>query len=693
MSARQKIKIAVDTGGTFTDLCAIDEETGETFIAKWLSSADRPDKAVVNVIKAAGIDLSEITLFVYGTTVATNCLIERKGAHLMFFTTKGFEDILYIQRGDRERMFDLQWDKPKPLVKRRNCKGINERISWNGEILVPLNKQKLREELKGMSSHIHKEKINAFSVCLLFSYANPEHEILIKEILEEFYPGIPVSISSDIAPVWREYDRSSTVAVDAYVKPLIVSHMSTLDRGLRENGYSSQEWAVVKSNGGIMTSSEVINQPCHTLLSGPAGGIIAARYIGELCGFKDVVSLDMGGTSCDVGIVKNGNPVLTHQLEIEWGIPVVIPSVDIYTIGAGGGSIGWVDAGGLLHVGPQSAGADPGPACYNRGGKEATLTDANLVLGRLDPDYFLGGRMQLNQSRAYEVVKNLSGKINLDTTATAHAMIEIADANMADAVRLITVEKGLDPRRFALVAFGGAGPLHASSIARKLGISKVIIPVYAGVFSAFGFLQTDLRIDRVRTKIYRSNSMDIDQIKQEFLNLHSQALDTLCKQDFRGETIFVRSLNLRYQGQNYEYEVILPEGEISDKMMAYCFQKFHEAHEVYYGYSFPDQVIEITQIKIVAIGKTRKPKLQPIQEKLNKSGYEIKKVHFMEEGLIETPVYKRKFLPRRTELKGPLLIEDENSTILCHPGEYIKLDDYGTIMINVREKGSLKKER
>jgi len=686
MSARQKIKIAVDTGGTFTDLCAIDEETGDTFVAKWPSSADHPDEAVVNVIKTAGINLKEVYLFVYGTTVATNCLLERKGANLIFFTTKGFKDILYIQRGDRERMFDLQWDKPKPLVKRRNCKGINERISWNGEILVPLNRQKLREELKRMSSHIHKEKINAFSICLLFSYANPEHEILIKEILEEFYPGIPVSISSNIAPVWREYNRSSTVAVDAYVKPLVVSHMSTLDKGLRENGYSPQEWAVVKSNGGIMTSSEAIDRPCHTLLSGPAGGITAAKYIGKLCGFKNVVSLDMGGTSCDVGVVENGDPMFTSQLEIEWGIPISIPSVDIHTIGAGGGSIGWVDAGGLLHVGPQSAGADPGPACYDRGGEEATLTDANLVLGRLDPDYFLGGRMKLNQSRAYEVIGDFSGKTDLDVSATAHAMIEIANTNMADAVRLITVEKGLDPRKFALVAFGGAGPLHASSIARKLGISKIIIPVYAGVFSAFGFLQTDLRIDRVWTKTYRSDLMDVNQIRQEFLSLHNQALDTLHKQGFRGEAILVRSLNLRYQGQNYEYEVILPRGEISDGVMAYCFQKFHKAHVAYYGYSFPDQVIEITQIRIVAIGKTRKPKLQPMEEKSNKLSYEVKKVHFIKEGLIETPAYKRKFLPHRAKLESPALIEDVNSTILCYPGEYAEVDDYGNILITVAEK-------
>jgi N-methylhydantoinase A len=677
-----EIRVAIDVGGSFTDLVGLNEETGEIYTSKTQSTSNNPVQALLNAFREAEINLEDVATFIYGTTVATNCIVQRKGSEMMFFTTEGFEDILYIQRGDREKMFDLQWIKPKPLVKRRNCQGIRERINHKGKFLVPLKENEVRERLENLHIKLKEENIHSFAVSLLFSYVNEKHEKILKKFLHELYPQIPVSVSHEIAPIWREYDRSSTACVDAYIKPVMKEHITKIDKGLRSKGYV-RNWAVAKCNTGIEDSKAAMETPIHTLLSGPAGGVIAGKLVSEQCGFDNAITADMGGTSFDVSIIHKGESKFATRMEIEWGIPVCVPTVDIHTIGAGGGSIGWVDEGGLLHVGPQSAGADPGPACYDKGGRNATVTDANLILGRLNADYFLGGRMKINPFKAYEAIEYLSKITDSSLPSQAQNMLDVVDTNMSDAIRLITIERGLDPRNFALVAFGGAGPLHASSIAQIMGIQTIIVPRYPGLICALGFLMTDLRVDRVWTKAGRSDTVDVNNIDLKFKKLEKQAFEDLAKQGFKGTPIFSRTIGMRYYGQNYESEIPISGGQITEDVMKSAYQKFHGTHKEYYGYFFKDEIIEFTDFKVTAFGPMKKPRFKVLSEKPRKLRCELRDVSFQGECL-KTRIYKRADFYAGLELEGPAIIEQEDSTILCAPRNRLKVDRYGNIIMSSR---------
>ena len=500
------VRMGIDTGGTFTDLIGIDEATNELVIAKTPSTPRQPAQAVMNAIESCGVPAAAISALSIGTTVAANALLQRRGANVIYVTTRGFEDIPYIQRMNRKYHFSLKWRKPTPLVERRNCLGIAERLDFHGRVLVALEESALEELARQIEARLPNYPAGsvAIAVCLLFSYVNADHELRVRQFLRARFPDIPVSLSHEVAPIWREYERGSTVIADSYVKPVIQDYVDSTRRGLAAERLE-MPWALMKSNGGRTTPELAEAEPIQLLLSGLAGGLIAGHYFGHLVGLDNLVTLDMGGTSCDVGLIRGGTIGYSTNFEIEFGLPVATPTIDLTTIGAGGGSIAWIDKGGLLRVGPQSAGAEPGPVCYDTGGAEVTVTDANLVLGRLNPDYFLGGKIALNLAKAGAAVARLGERLGLDRHAAAQAVLDIANENMANAIRVLSIDRGLDPREFALVAFGGAGPLHACDIAAKVGMTQVVVPIYPGLTSAFGALIAAPKVNKVWSKHFRSD--------------------------------------------------------------------------------------------------------------------------------------------------------------------------------------------
>ena len=449
------IRVGIDTGGTFTDLIGVEEDTHEIVVAKRPSTPANPEQGVFDTLAGSGIDVDDIAFLILGSTMAVNTLHQRSGARVIYLTTKGFEDVPFIQRINRRHHYDLGWVKPAPFVERRDCLGVDERVTKGGKVLASLEDEELLRVRDAIEERIAEGGgVPAIAVGLLFAYANPDHELKIGDFLRREFPDVPVSLSHRVAPIWREYERGSTTLADAYIKPLVGGFARNLDAGFHERGLKPT-WQLMKSNGGHMVASAAAEQPIQLLLSGLAGGIIAGRYFGELAGSDRLVTLDMGGTSTDVGIIMDGEYGYTTEYQVEWGVPVAAPFIDITTIGAGGGSIAWMDKGGFLRVGPQSAGADPGPACYDAGGTDATVTDANLVLGRLNPDYFLGGRMTLHTEKAVEAVARVGQMVGTGVQETALSIVKLANENMANAIRLITVERGIDPREFDLVAFGG----------------------------------------------------------------------------------------------------------------------------------------------------------------------------------------------------------------------------------------------
>lgn len=557
-------RIGIDTGGTFTDLIAFNVQTGAIHSLKVSSTPREPLQAFIGAIRESGVDAGQIDGLVHGTTVATNTLIQRNGAKVAFVTTAGFEDIPYIQRVNRRELYNLEWDKPQPLLRsRRHCFGVNERISAKGQVVKPLKKK----EIEALCTQIRAGGFEAVAVCLLFAYLNTEHEQALKRGLQQRLNGLPVSISHEVAPIWREYERSSTTIADAYLKPLLQRYVGSLQHGLDEEGIDIH-WALMKSNGGIMQAAAAAASPIHLATSGPAGGMVASQYMANLLGLQDVVTIDVGGTSADVGIIVEGALHHTTEFEIEWGIPAAIPIIDLKTIGAGGGSMAWINAGGFLQVGPQSAGADPGPVCYGQGGTEPTLTDANLVLGRLDPDYFLGGKMQLQTDLARQRLAEMAEKLGMETIELAHAIVDIANENMANAIRMVSIERGHDPRRFALIAFGGAGPLHGAAIAHKLDIPTVVAPPFPGAFSAMGLLMADLRVDKIWTQAFRSDLVSLGAVENQFRQIAEAALAELRQQGYQGDPQLRYAINMRYLGQNYETEIELPGFETSRKLQA-----------------------------------------------------------------------------------------------------------------------------
>ena len=621
-----RVRCGIDTGGTFTDLVGLDEERGELVVAKWPSSPAHPEEALAGVIGESKLAPDAFSALILGTTVATNAMLQRAGARVLFVTTKGFRDVPFIQRINRKYHYSLKWTKPKPLVERADCLELDERVNYQGRVLTPLSDEKLEGLAEAISERVNGSGSGGgdtvIAVCLLFAHLNPEHENRVQQHLAARFPDVPVSLSHRVAPIWREYERGSTTIADAYVKPVLQSYV----RGVRESlGRLKMNcpWAVMKSNGGHAAPETAEEEPVNMVLSGLSGGIIGGRYFGELAGRKDLVTLDMGGTSCDVGVVRDGRISYNTDYQIEWGIPIAAPFVDLTTIGAGGGSIAWIDKGGFLRVGPQSAGADPGPVCYDRGGEEVTVTDANLVLGRLNPDYFLAGKMLLNREKAEDKLADLGGRLGMDGPQTAQAVIEVANENMANAIRVVSIDRGLDARDFTLVAFGGAGPMHAGGIVERVGMKRIVVPLYPGLCSAFGALIADYQVDKVWSQYFRSDNVDWRAVRDEFQRLVDTALDELRTEGFSGEPEIERTISMRYAGQNYEHDVKVEDGEIDQASLGRALDEFHRVHEHFYGYSIGHEVIELIRFNVKVIGRIPKPRLKPLTSRAKAEPREV----------------------------------------------------------------------
>jgi N-methylhydantoinase A len=670
------LMIGIDTGGTFTDLVALDSATGSVTALKTSSTPKTPGQAIVNALAEGELEGSRIESFTHGTTVGTNALIERTGCKVAFLTTKGFEDTPYIQRINRKVLYDLQWQKPEPLVaSRRLCLGIDERLDSSGAEVRPVDEAEVRE----LCRRIRDSGAEAAAICLLFAYVSTEHEERVVQIVRDELDGFPLSVSHEVAPIWREYERASTTIADAYLKPLLSRYVASLESALRETGMT-RPWTVMKSNGGAMLAQAAADSPIQTVMSGPAGGMIASERFARALGEHDVLTLDMGGTSADVGLIVGGEQRHTTEYEIEWGLPAAVPLIDVKSIGAGGGSIAWVDAGGFLRVGPRSSGAQPGPCCYGRGGTEPTVTDANLLLGRLNADYFLGGRMRLDPSLSAGPMEQLAERVGMEPLELAASIVEIANENMASAIKMVSLERGHDPRRFALLAFGGAGPLHAAAIARSLGIPKLIVPLHPGVFSALGLLLADIRVDKIWTQAFRSTHVDAALVERQFARIAERAVAELRQEGFAGEPALRRAITMRYFGQNYEHEVEMPDGALDEDLLAETFRRFEQLHAERYGYAIEGEVIELLSFKVTAIGQ-RPPIELAGADGASPPAPSERDVYFRGRGFVTSTVLHRSALEVGRPLDGPCVVEEDGATTLVEPGMRIERTPQGSLLV------------
>jgi N-methylhydantoinase A len=680
----RRYRIGVDTGGTFTDVVAFDERDGTERKAKVPSTPRDPAAAVLAGVAKLGIPLDEVGFFILGTTIATNCLLQRNGQRTVYLTTAGFEDVLYIQRIDRKGLHDLQWVKPRPYVLRRDCFGVGERVLYDGTVLRPLSSEDVARAVEFVRDRdAETEGGVAVAINLLFSYVDPSHEQQLAEALRRELPHVPVSLSSDVAPIWREYERGNTVAVDAYLRRLIGEFAGSLQEGLAGLGLRSRCF-FLKSNGGQVEAEAVARKPVNLILSGLAGGLIAGKHFADVTQSPDVFTLDMGGTSADVGVIIGGLVRSRSHYEFEWGLPIAVPTVDLSTIGAGGSSIAGFDLGGLLKVGPESAGADPGPAAYGNGGTEATVTDANLVLGRLNPRYFLGGELELYPDLARAAIEPVAERLACSVEDAAQAIVELATENMASAVRLLAADRGLDYRRFGLVAFGGAGPLHASMIARRVGLTRVVVPPSPGLGSAFGALAADLRVDRQLTRMLRSDRATDDDLRDALRTVAEQALADLSEEGAIRRPAVALSVSCRYLGQNYEEEVPVDDADARE-LVAAVRARFDEAHERRYGYRIADAVVELVQVNAVAVEAdpsplaTRATAAEAGRDKA--SGRTTRPVYFKETGWVAATIVRRSELRPGDRLEGPAIVEELDSTTLVLAGQVAEVHASSCILI------------
>ena len=669
--------VGIDIGGTFTDFVSYDAVAGA--ITNW-KNLTTPNEPIEGVLEGLGNidDLGSIDKIRLGTTIATNALLTRRGAKVAYVTTKGFRDVLFIQRGNRRSHYDITWIKTKPLVARADCHEITERLSAKGEVVEELDEAAVRD----LAAKIKSDgTIEAVAICTLFSYIVPSHEQRIRDILAEELPEMPISISYDVLPKWKEYDRASTTIADAYLKPIVSANFKRMQKRMDEIGIGGKV-GVIKSNGGEATLKGAAEAPVQMTLSGPTGAVVATRALSHLTGIRNMVTFDMGGTSTDCSTVVDGMEHVTTSFEIEWGLPIQIPMIDIHTIGAGGGSIAWIDKGGMLRMGPQSAGADPGPACYGRGGEEATVTDANVVLGRISADNFLGGRMKLDADAAHRTVAKIAEQLGLGVDEAAYAMVQIANNNMLGALRAVLLQRGLDPRDFTLVGSGGAGPVHLCDLMEISGIPLGMVPNYPGQFSAFGFIMTDARVDRHRTVQQISKFFDGARATEAMTELVDGAIAELVEQGYTGNIEVYRSIEARYLGQNHELELSFPANEFDEKAVDSLWDCFHQEHENRFGFSIPGETIETVNLKVIAVATSKKPAMRQLEKASTEpEPRTTRKVRF-EEGWLDVPVFSRDGLLQDHRIAGPAVIEESASVTILRPNQKLRVDQFGNLNIS-----------
>ena len=678
------IRIGIDTGGTFTDLVVLDDTTGGVQTIKVASTPDDPALAPLMALKQCGVPVGDIERLVLGTTIATNAGLQKRGATVLYVGTEGFQDVPIIARIDRKEAYNPSWPKPDAGVRRRHVFGISERVDHKGKVLKSLEDGELDRLGDWVSDWLcNNPECNwAVAVNLLFSYVRPEHELKIGAYLAKRFPDLPVSLSSEVAPIWREYERGTTTIVDASIKQLLAGFAERLTDELDTLGVTAP-LTLMKSNGGHADAATASDLPVQIFLSGLAGGVIAGRRFARDHLGGNSVTLDMGGTSADVGLIIDGEFGSTTEYEVEWGVPVSALFIDYTTIGAGGGSIAYVDSGGFLRVGPKSAGADPGPACYDRGGTEPTITDANIVLGRLDSNYFLGGQMILKPELAHQAIAKLAEELNLRPEEAALAILDTVAENMADAIRLMTVERGLDHRTFGLTAFGGAGSLHASDVAARLDMEHVVVPPHPGLCSALGTLLTNQRVDRARTVLHRSDRIDLSLLTDQLREISNAARNDLDREGHEGEAEIRGLLNMRYLGQAFGEVIPLTKIDIDQTVFDQVIEDLHIRHEELYGYSMRDKVVEITEVRVIALGEEAAEALLTAPVGGDEDKHATRPVYFSGKGFLETAVYRRLCLTAGSRIKGPALIEEMDSTTLIHPDDEVVIQADGTLLLNL----------
>ncbi len=696
-----RFRVGIDIGGTFTDGTLVDSITGEVTTSKVLSTPSNPASGFISAVEKllathGNIDPAEIEHVVHATTVATNAIIEGKTAATAFITTEGFRDMLEIARQIRPSLYDLQFEKPQPLVPRQLCYEVPERLNAQGEVITPLDESVVEEVVE----QIAKTGVEAVAVCLLHSYRNPAHEQRIGELLRAKLPNITISLSSDVVPEFREYLRASTTVINSSVAPVVSTYLTSIREKLNSSGVTS-ELLVMQSSGGVYPAEAASDAPVFMVESGPAAGAVAAAALGTSLGSPDVISFDMGGTTAKASLIRNGRPNVTKDYSVGGaaqagtgafggasGYPIRTPVVDLVEIGAGGGSIAWVDSGGALRVGPHSAGADPGPVCYRLGGTEPTITDANLVLGRLDPDYFAGGDMKLDLEGARNAIKiRCADPLGISVEEAAHGIVEIANTAMVNALRLVSVQRGHDPRDFMLIGFGGAGPAHTVRLAEQAGIPNVLIPLAPGTASALGLLVTDVRMDSSATLIARADSVQPADIAGHFARLENEGAKAhQSAASSSGEPVFERAVEMRYWGQSFELSVPAPNREnIDQQWLDELCESFHDAHETAYGFRAQDEPVELVNLRLTTVGKIARPNMKKLETTSDDPSPALKgtrPVYFSESnGVTDTSVYDRVKLPAGAQFSGPAIVEEPDCTTVVHPGWSVQVDEFGNLSI------------
>ncbi len=685
------LSIGIDIGGTFTDVVSMDAESGQLQYTKVSSTPPELVKGFIQgidrVLALASGSYGEISRIVHGTTIGTNAILEAKGAALGLLVTQGFEDVLTIGRQKRSDMYDvfIEAETPTFLTPRRRIVGIRERVFPDGTVDVPLDEGQVA---RAVDSLVEDHGVEAIAVCYLFSFAGPAHEERTREIITLRHPQLHVSISSQLDPRFREYERLCLTAFDAYLSPVVRKYIQQVRSELDRNG-AKVRLHIMHSRGGVTSDETILNNTVSTVLSGPAAGVVGGVFASRLSGLTDLITLDMGGTSCDISLVEKGKPVLSSEGKIA-KYPLRQPMLDINTIGAGGGSIAWLDGSGSLRVGPQSAGAVPGPACYDTGGTEPTVTDASLALGYLDPDFFSGGSMKLSSARGEEAIRRrLCGPLGMDLFTAAQGIHTIVNNHMADELRLVSVVRGYDPRNFTLVAMGGAGPVHAGRLAQQANIRKVLVPRSPGVLSAFGLLVANLEHERARTYKVQAVKADLDHLGTAFADLEAACQEQMDRDMMPGQEVSVsRSVEMRYQGQSYELQLPFPPGPVDNEALGQVMEEFHALHQRVYGHRDSDHLVEIVTIRVI-LSQTPPKVWAPPEGRAGKADpgdaqKSVRKAYFLEAGgLVDTSIFAREALSPGMEIAGPAIVEQEDTTTVVYPGHTASVDSFGNILMDI----------
>ncbi|MBY3122296.1 hydantoinase/oxoprolinase family protein [Rhizobium leguminosarum] len=681
------LRIGVDSGGTFTDVCLFDDETGKLDIWKVPSTPDDPSRGIADGVSeglsTVGSTAAHVAFLGHGTTVATNALIELKGVATGLITTDGFRDLLEIGRQKRPSLYDMNAEKPETLVSRDRRQEVPERLKCDGSTDRSLDEEKLRAAVRKLA----EEDVKAIAVCFLYGFLNSAHEQRVVDILRAEMPDVFISASHQVAPEFREYERMSTTVVNAYLGPVMQRYIDRLKLRLSELGVPVAP-QLTQSNGGVIGFDMAAQLPVRTVLSGPSTGVVAAQAVGRLAGFDNIITFDVGGTSSDVALLQGGICKLTGEANVH-GYPIKAPMLDIHTVGAGGGSIAFVDSGGLLKVGPRSAGADPGPVCYGRGNTEATVTDANIVLQTLNPVEILGGRMKVRRDLAIEAVQRLADQLGLGLMETAQGIISVVTANMAKAIRLISVQRGHDPRDYTLMAFGGAGPLHAARLAKELDMSRIIVPLTPGTLCALGLLLTDLRSDFAISRLMRVDQNAVEPMISGFQALEAQAGAWFDQEDIEAERRVVnRTADMRYVGQNYELQVSVPAGPLGPDTLPALVNGFEQAHLQRFGFIAEGEAIQIVTLRLEAAGVVNKAKLASLPDagpSCEGAVIGSRKVYMDEaKDFVPCPVYAREKLKPGNRIAGPAIVEQMDTTTVILPDMQATVDPYLNLILETR---------